>query len=73
MSQAAQAVVQELMELQRTTPEKKKCAKETDIDVPITQVATGGASQPKTTPVKPASSKGRSPIKTSSLSTKSAK
>ena len=52
VSQAAQAVVRELVELQRATPEKKKCAKEADIGIPITQFAKGCASQPKTTPVK---------------------
>jgi hypothetical protein len=71
--QALQAVVQELTESHRLTPEKKKCAKETNIDIPITQFAKGGASQPKTTPVKSSSSKRRSPINTTSFSTSSLK
>ena len=62
VSQAAQAVVRELVQLKRTTPEKKKCAKETDTDVPITQFSKSGTSQPKTTPVKSVSSTGQTSI-----------
>jgi hypothetical protein len=56
------------VELKRTTPEKKKCAKETDSEVPITQFAKSGKSQPKTTPVKPASSTGQTSLNVSSIS-----
>ena len=66
VSQAAQAVVQELVELQRTTPEKKKYAKEAE---PITLFVKGGTSQPKTTPVKSACSTGQTSNNISLLST----
>jgi hypothetical protein len=59
------------MELQRTTHEKKKCAKEAEIDIPITQFAKGGTSQPKTTPVKSASITGQTSISVSLISTTS--
>jgi hypothetical protein len=71
VSQAAQAIVQESMELHRTTPEKEKCAKETketDMDITITQVVKGGASQPKTTPVKSSSNTRSTSITTTSSS-----
>ena len=75
VGQAAQAIVHEITHLRRTTPEKKRCDKETSVDIPTTQLSSKGSprSEQKSTPAKQTTKQGttRIPVSTSRQSRQS--
>jgi hypothetical protein len=64
VGQAAQAIVHEITHLRRTTPEKKRCDKETSVDIPTTQLSSKGSprSEQKSTPAKQTTKQGTTRI-----------